>query len=189
MRAIAVAFLLATWASTGLAEESFKVSVLKEPPPAAAAAAIRNELGADGFRIEDDQGKTLADIWLRKAIPAARQAGRPQGSHSVSVPGRWRVARCPPIRRAKGTITAISRSRRASTRCGTACSRSTAITWASVRYRDYSLLLPAAKDQSLALPPRKQLEERSAESAGTSHPAVFLMLTAPPRRQPRRLRR
>ena len=47
-------------------------------------------------------------------------------------------------------------------------------------YRDYSLLLPAAKDQSLALPPRKQLEERSAESAGTSHPAVFLLLAAPP---------
>ena len=47
-------------------------------------------------------------------------------------------------------------------------------------YRDYSLLLPASKDQSLALPTRKQLEERSADSAGTSHPAVFLMLTAPP---------
>ena len=26
-------------------------------------------------------------------------------------------------------------------------------------YRDYSLVLPAAKDRSLALPPRKQLEE------------------------------
>ncbi len=47
-------------------------------------------------------------------------------------------------------------------------------------YRDYSLVLPAAKDQSLALPRRKQLEERSAESAGTSHPAVFLLLAAPP---------
>ena len=47
-------------------------------------------------------------------------------------------------------------------------------------YRDYSLLLPAAKDQALALPPRKQLEERSALSAGTSHPAIFLLLEAPP---------
>ena len=42
-------------------------------------------------------------------------------------------------------------------------------------YRDYSLLLPAAKDQKLDLPPRKQLEQRSAESAGTSHPAVLLL--------------
>ncbi len=46
-------------------------------------------------------------------------------------------------------------------------------------YRDYSLILPAAKDQSLALPARKQLEERSAESAKTSHPAIFLLLEAP----------
>jgi hypothetical protein len=46
-------------------------------------------------------------------------------------------------------------------------------------YRDYSLLVPASKDQSLALLPRKQLDERSAESAGTSHPAVFLLLEAP----------
>jgi hypothetical protein len=47
-------------------------------------------------------------------------------------------------------------------------------------YRDYALLLPASKDKSLAAPARKQLEERSAESAGTSHPAVFLLLSAPP---------
>jgi len=46
-------------------------------------------------------------------------------------------------------------------------------------YRDYSLLLPASKDKSLVAPARKQLEERSAESAGTSHPAVFIMLMAP----------
>ena len=39
-------------------------------------------------------------------------------------------------------------------------------------YRDYVLLLPASKDKALSPPTRKQLEERSAESAGTSHPAV-----------------
>ena len=39
--------------------------------------------------------------------------------------------------------------------------------------------LPAAKDNSLDLPPRKQLEERSAEAAGTSHPAVFMLLSSP----------
>ena len=46
-------------------------------------------------------------------------------------------------------------------------------------YRDYILLLPAAKDKAVAAPTRKQLEERSAESAGTSHPASFLLLMAP----------
>src|SRR5829696_6497017 len=38
--------------------------------------------------------------------------------------------------------------------------------------RDYALLLPAAKDKELAPLARKTLEERSAEAAGTSHPAV-----------------
>jgi hypothetical protein len=45
-------------------------------------------------------------------------------------------------------------------------------------YRDYSLLLPAAKDQKPDLPARKQLEQRSAEAAGTSHPAVLLLQPA-----------
>ncbi len=42
-------------------------------------------------------------------------------------------------------------------------------------YRDYSLLLPAAKDQKVDIPTRKQLEQQSAESAGTSHPAIMLL--------------
>ena len=46
-------------------------------------------------------------------------------------------------------------------------------------YRDYVLLLPAAKDSDLAVLPRKKLETASAESAGTSHPAVFLLLAPP----------
>ncbi len=45
--------------------------------------------------------------------------------------------------------------------------------------RDYALLLPAAKDTAIAALPRKKLEAGSAESAGTSHPAI-LMLTAAP---------
>ncbi len=46
-------------------------------------------------------------------------------------------------------------------------------------FGDYALLLPAAKDTSLTALPRKQLETRSAESAGSSHPAVFFMLAVP----------
>ncbi len=50
-------------------------------------------------------------------------------------------------------------------------------------FRDYVLLLPASKDKALAPPTRKQLEHRSAEAAGTSHPASFLLLLAPPERK------
>src|SRR5262249_49496000 len=46
-------------------------------------------------------------------------------------------------------------------------------------YRDYALLVPAAKDKALADLPQKRLELQSAESAGTSHPAVLMLLAAP----------
>jgi hypothetical protein len=175
MRAIAFALALATWATTGLGAESFKVSILKEPPPEAVAGAVRSELGAEGFRIEDDQGQTLADIWLRKTIPASDKPAGAKGA--VQFPFladgellgvmRFQIEghdyRDQPI--AKGIYTMRFGLQPVN---GDHLGVST--------YRDYTLLLPASKDQSLALPPRKQLEERSAESAGTSHPAVFLML-------------
>jgi hypothetical protein len=41
------------------------------------------------------------------------------------------------------------------------------------------LLLPAAKDKELANLPEKRLSERSAEAAGTNHPAVLMLLTPP----------
>ena len=46
-------------------------------------------------------------------------------------------------------------------------------------YRDYALLLPAAKDATTDDLAKKPLEERSAESAGTSHPAILMLLKAP----------
>ena len=39
-------------------------------------------------------------------------------------------------------------------------------------FRDYALLISASKDKDLAATPQKTLETRSAEAAGTSHPAV-----------------
>ena len=46
-------------------------------------------------------------------------------------------------------------------------------------FRDYALLLPGAKDKTVAMLPRKQLETQSAESAGSSHPACSFMLAVP----------
>ncbi len=51
--------------------------------------------------------------------------------------------------------------------------------------RDYMLLLPAGKDATPVNIAKKPLEERSAESAGTSHPAV-LEASRRPRPRPRR---
>jgi len=178
MRAILSSFIVCTWAIASFAEDGFKVSELKEPAPGSLAAALRGALEGQGFRIQDDQGRSFADIWLRKGIPAADKPAGPKGA--VQFPfladgellGVLQFAaeghdyRDQPI--AKGAYTMRYGLQPVN---GDHLGVST--------YRDYSLLLPAAKDQSLALPPRKQLEEQSALSAGTSHPAVFLLLTAP----------
>jgi hypothetical protein len=179
MRSFCVSLFVLMGASAGIAQESIKVSELKQPPPESIAAPIRNDLSGQGYRIQDDQGRTFADIWLRKAIPGSEKPGEPKGAilfpflADGEVLGVLQFAteghdyRDQPI--AKGVYTMRYGLQPVN---GDHLGVST--------YRDYSLVLPAAKDRTLVLPPRKQLEETSAESAGTSHPAAFLLLAAPP---------
>ena len=179
MRLFFVFVSLLAGAAAVSAQESIKVTALKQPPPESIAAPIRNDLSGQGYRIQDEQGRTFADIWLRKAIPSSEKPGEPKGAvlfpflADGEVVGVLQFAseghdyRDQPI--AKGVYTMRYGLQPVN---GDHLGVST--------YRDYSLILPAAKDRTLVLPPRKQLEESSAESAGTSHPAVFLLLAAPP---------
>jgi hypothetical protein len=181
MRAIVFVstFLLSASLAPCLAQESFKASVLKQAAPESVAAEVKAVLDTQAIRVQNDQGKTLAEIWLRLAIPAADKPAGPKGAvqfpfladgeliGAVQFAAEGHDYRDQPI--AKGVYTL---------RYGLQPVNGDHLGVSA--FRDYSLLLPAAKDRSLALPVRKQLEERSAESAGTSHPAVFLMLTAPP---------
>src|SRR6516165_11347504 len=80
MRPFFAAALCAVVASHGRAQESLKVDVLKEPAPASASAAIRGELSEHGVRIRDEAGKTFADIWLRKLIPASEKPAGAKGA-------------------------------------------------------------------------------------------------------------
>ncbi|MFI5456765.1 MAG: hypothetical protein ACHRXM_15065 [Isosphaerales bacterium] len=179
MRAIIFSVVFCTWATSGFGQESFKVSVLKEPPPGSVAADVRGAMNGQGFRIQDDQGRTLADIWLRKAIPSTDEPAGPKGDVQFPFLAEGELLGLLQFateghdyrdqRIAKGAYTM---------RYGLQPINGDHLGVST--YRDYSLLLPASKDRSLALPPRKQLEQRSADSAGTSHPAVFLLLTAPP---------
>jgi hypothetical protein len=45
-------------------------------------------------------------------------------------------------------------------------------------FRDYALLLPASKDTKVEILAKKPLEETSAEAAGTTHPAVLMLLAS-----------
>jgi hypothetical protein len=180
MRAIATVSILlfVTCGDACFAQDTYKASVLKEAAPESVAAEIRAVLDGQAFRVQNGDGKTLAEIWLRKATPAAEKPAGPKGAiqfpfladgeliGAVQFATEGNDYRDQPI--AKGVYTLRYGLQPVN---GDHLGVST--------FRDYSLLLPASKDKTLTVPLRKQLEERSAESAGTSHPAVFLMQTAP----------
>ena len=160
------------------AQESYKVEALKQSPPEALSGAIRGVLDAQGYRIVDDQGKGYAEFWLRKATPAQGKPAGPKGAILFPVLREGELL---------GALRFLGEGHDY---------RDQAIASGvyTLRYglqpvngdhlgvspnRDYTLLLPAAKDTAIAALPRKKLEEGSSESAGTSHPAI-LMLTAAP---------
>lgn len=160
------------------AQDSYKVEVLKEAPPGTIAGPLKNELSSQGYRVVDGQGKSYAEFWLRKSIPAS---GKPAGSKGaiqfpVLAEGEFLGAFRFPVEGhdyrdqsiAPGVYTLRYGLQPVN---GDHLGVST--------YRDYALLLPTGKDTSLAAIAQKPLHERSAESAGTSHPAVLMMLGAP----------
>jgi len=172
------AFLLCSSPIAVSAQESLKVQAVKQDPPSSLGPEIRRGLEGQAYRLQDEQGRDFARIWLRQATPGSEKPGGPKGAIQFpffadgEILGVLEFAkeghdyRDQPI--AKGVYTMRYGLQPVN---GDHLGVST--------YRDYILLLPAAKDQSLAATTRKQLEERSAEAAGTSHPAAFLLLMAP----------
>jgi len=175
-RWILLTVLLGTSAARG--QESFKVEVLKEAPPAAIADVIKGTLNTQGYRLLDDQGRAYADFWLRKSVPASAKPSGAKGAIQFPIlqegelmgalrfSGEGRDYRDQAI--AEGVYTFRYGLQPVN---GDHLGVST--------YRDYILLLPVAKDKVLDLPPQKKLHEGSSESAGSSHPAVLMLLTAP----------
>jgi hypothetical protein len=177
-RLILPAFACVLLPTVVLAQESYKIEALKQEPPAALAGAIKEVLGAHGYRVVDGQGKTYAELWLRKEVPATGKPAGPQGAvlypvlaegellGALRFPGEGHDYRDQTI--AAGVYTLRYGLQPVN---GDHLGVST--------YRDYALLVPAAKDKAPANLTRKRLEEQSAESAGTNHPAVLMLVAAP----------
>ncbi len=163
---------------SALGQESYKIEALKEAPPAAVSAGVRGVLESAGYRVVDGSGKPYAEIWLRKGIPATETPAGPKGAiqfpflnegtliGALRFPAEGHDYRDQTI--AKGVYTV---------RYGIQPVNGDHLGVSP--FRDYCLLLPATKDVSLEDLPKKPLEERSAESAGTSHPAILMLLKAP----------
>jgi hypothetical protein len=170
--------LIALLPTAALGQDSYKIEPLKQAPPPSLAAPIRGVLRAEGYRVLDGQGKTYAEIWLRKAIPASEKPAGNKGAiqfpflaegellGALRFPGEGHDYRDQAIGHGVYTL-----------RYGLQPVNGDHLGVST--YRDYMLLLPAAKDTELANLAKKPLNERSAESAGTSHPSVLILLAAP----------
>ena len=173
-----VVVLVLGLASTVSATDSYKLEKLSEGPPAALALGVKGTLESTGYRVINPEGKALLDLWLRKGTPATAKPSGSKGAvlYPVLTEGELLGAvkfadeghdyRDQPI--VPGVYTL---------RYGLQPVNGDHL-GVSVN-RDYMLLLPAAKDTETADLPRKKLEERSAESVGTTHPGVLLLLAAP----------
>ena len=157
--------------------QEYKVEVLKEAPPAALSGAIRVALDDQGYRVLDDQGKPYADLWLRRAVPASSKPSGPKGAvlfpflEEGELLGALRFAAEGHDYRDQSITKGVY-----TLRYGLQPVNGDHL-GVSVN-RDYALLLPAAKDKDLPSLKKKVLEERSAESAGSSHPAVLILFAA-----------
>jgi hypothetical protein len=164
--------------SVSPAQDAYKVEVVEQAPPKSYSSEVTSVLEGRAYRVLDDRGEPFVEIWLRKSIPASSKPGAPKGT--IQFPfladgellGVAQLAeeghdfRDQPIEKGSYTI-----------RYGLQPVNGDHLGVSP--FRDYSLLLPAAVDKTPKAPSRKELEARSAESAGTSHPAIFFMLTAP----------
>ena len=174
---------LGSWAGA-FAQGPIKVEARKQAPPASLSPTVLGALSDESIRIQDSEGKDFAQIWLRASTICPEKPSGPKGV--IQFPflkdgdflgileflSEGHDYRDQAI--AKGVYTM---------RYGLQPTNGDHL--GVSEYRDYVLILPIAKDKDLAAPTRKQLEERSAESAGTSHPAAFLMLMAPRGAKPR----
>ena len=160
------------------AKDSYKLERLNEGPPAGLGSGVKGTLDIQGYRVLDPKGKPLADVWLRKGAPASAKPSGPKGAVLYPVLAEGELL---------GAVKFASEGHDY---------RDQTITPGvyTLRYglqpvngdhlgvsvnRDYVLLLPAAKDTDKADLPRKMLETTSADSVGTTHPAVLLLLPAP----------
>ena len=165
-------------AAPAAAKEPYKLEKLNEAPPPGLAPGVKGTLGAHGYRVVDSEGKSLVDVWLRKGAPASAKPSGPKGAVLYPVLAEGELI---------GAVKFAAEGHDY---------RDQAIAPGvyTLRYglqpvngdhlgvsvnRDYVLLVPAAKDTEAADLPRKKLEQASAESAGSTHPAVLLLLSAP----------
>jgi hypothetical protein len=179
IRSFLASLLIASMTTAAFAQDSLTVQAVSQAPPSSISPEIVKDLdGQHACLIRDEKGGDFTRIWLRKATPGSEKPGGPKGVIQFPFLADGELIGVVEFAReghdyrdqavAKGAYTM---------RYGLQPVNGDHL--GVSEYRDYILLLPASKDKAVASPTRKQLEERSADAAGTSHPASFLLVMAP----------
>src|SRR5206468_2753371 len=142
----------------------YAVAELKEAPANALAAEIREALGKTGYRVTDDAGKTICDVWLRAEVPVIEKF---QEQLDVKYPIE------------PGTLVGAIRFPAATTDYRKQAIKANVCTLrygqqpqdgnhlGTAQYRDFVLLSPAAEDKSLATISQEQATDLSKKATGT----------------------
>lgn len=157
---------------------SFKVEPLKEAAPKELSKAIRETLSPNGFRVVDDRGKPVIDVWVRKTVPVAAKPTGPSGPVLFPVLNQGELVGA--LRRhVEGrdfrdqTIAPGVYTLRYGLQPVNGDHLGTSAT------RDFLLGSQASKDVLVDPIAEKPLSKQSAEAAGTNHPAVMQLIQPP----------
>jgi hypothetical protein len=174
-RLLALAFFLLLSSASA---QTYKAEALKAAPPDGVAAGVKKELSEEAVRVLSADGKPFADFWLRKAVPAS---GKPEGAKGTvlyPILGEGELL---------GVVKFVAEGhdyRDQSIPKGVYTMRYglqpvNGDHLGVSPFRDYILLVPAAKDADPAALAKKKLETQSAETVGSSHPAILMLVEAP----------
>lgn len=179
----AIAFLAAciVFSSTVAHAAEYRVETSDESPPEELAAPVAQQLGPQSVRVVSGKSRTLCQLWLCKQWPAKADF---KPSSTVLYP--FDV----------GELIGVVKFRRKATDFR---GQEIAAGVYTMRYglqpvdgnhvgtsdtRDFLLLEKVDEDKQPQEVPQEQLFKRSAEAAGTSHPAIFSLLPAGKTAQP-----
>jgi hypothetical protein len=174
-----VSLTLLLCASIGRAQATkYHIKTVKAEPPKELDAAIRKLLPDSAVQFLDSKGDLIAELWFCKEVPAdasaklVKEGATYQEIAQTTILGavrfkkNWSDYRKQKVKAGVYTIR-LGFQPQDGDHMGTA------------PYPDFGLLVSAKLDKNAGLMDPKKLYETSANSIGTSHPAVFLLYPNP----------
>jgi hypothetical protein len=167
--------LLLAPAPLSAADAVYSIKTVASPAPKEIPAAIAKTLSEQSIQLLDAKGETLAEVWLRKAIPAKATAEQiKNGLTYREVPETTLLG-------AIRIVQPTTEYRRQKVKAGVYTLRlgfqpMDGDHMGTAPFNEFVLLIPADREESPEpLKDAEQLHQKSSKSTGTSHPGVVLL--------------